>query len=131
VSVVVDASFVTAALHGNGDDDGWAAHVLSAEDVLAPHLMPSEVTSYLRRAERLGQISPALAVLAHADLTALDVDLLPYAPFAERIWELRHSVTTFDAWYVALAEAFDAPLATLDLRLTTASGPRCAFLTPP
>lgn len=48
--------------------------------------------------------------------------------FAERIWELRHNVEIFDGWYVALAEALDAPLATLDTRLAKASGLRCRFL---
>ena len=40
-------------------------------------------------------------------------------------------VTAYDAWYVALAEAFDADLATLDVRLSQAPGPRCAFRVPP
>lgn len=39
-------------------------------------------------------------------------------------------MTVFDAAYVALAEALDAPMMTLDLRLARASGPRCSFLTP-
>jgi len=39
-------------------------------------------------------------------------------------------VTAYDAWYVALAEAYDAPLATLDTRLVDAPGPACAFDTP-
>ena len=38
---------------------------------------------------------------------------------------------TDDAGYVALAEALDAPLATLDARLSRADGPRCAFELPP
>jgi predicted nucleic acid-binding protein len=40
-------------------------------------------------------------------------------------------VTPYDAWYVALAEALDATLVTLDLRLARANGPTCTFLTPP
>jgi predicted nucleic acid-binding protein len=56
------------------------------------------------------------------------VELFPYAPFAARIWDLRGSVTCYDAWSVALAEALSAPLATLDARLARASGPRCRFL---
>lgn len=35
-----------------------------------------------------------------------------------------------DAWYVAVAEASGAPLATLDVRLSRAPGPRCDFLVP-
>ena len=33
-------------------------------------------------------------------------------------------------WYVALAEALNLPLATLDRRLVKAEGPKCRFLTP-
>lgn len=56
---------------------------------------------------------------------------VPFAPFAERVWELRANVTSYDAWYVAVAEQFDLPLATLDRRLARSAGPRCRFLLPP
>jgi predicted nucleic acid-binding protein len=59
------------------------------------------------------------------------VALFPYRPFADRIWELRDTVTSYDAWYVALAESLDAPLATLDRRLAGAHGPICRFSLPP
>ena len=52
-------------------------------------------------------------------------------PFAERIWELRANVTSYDAWYVAVAEAAGLPLATLDSRLARANGPNCKFILPP
>ena len=81
--------------------------------------------------EQAGQISRIEATSAHADLTRLDVALFPFAPFAERVWALRGSLTSYDAWYVALAEALDCPLVTLDRRLSRASGPTCAFITPP
>ena len=44
----------------------------------------------------------------------LDIELFPFEPFAGHIWELRHNVTSYDAWYVAIAEALKLPLATLD-----------------
>jgi predicted nucleic acid-binding protein len=50
---------------------------------------------------------------------------------AARVWELRRSITAYDACYVALAEQLRAPLATLDRKLSRASGPRCAFLLGP
>lgn len=37
---------------------------------------------------------------------------------------------TWDAYYVALAEALDAPLITLDPRLARAAGPDCRFIVP-
>jgi predicted nucleic acid-binding protein len=60
----------------------------------------------------------------------LDIDLVPFEPFAGRIWELRHNVTSYDAWYVALAETLKLPLATLEEPLSKANGVTCAFLTP-
>lgn len=63
-------------------------------------------------------------------MEALDLELLPFAPFAERVRELRANVTSYDAWYVAVAEAVDLPLATLDRRLAQADGARCRFLAP-
>lgn len=68
--------------------------------------------------------------LAHGDRLNLRVELFPYAPLAERCWQLRDHATTYDAAYVALAERLDSPLATLDLRLAAAPGPECAFTTP-
>ncbi|CAN5210543.1 hypothetical protein BH20ACT8_BH20ACT8_03040 [soil metagenome] len=56
---------------------------------------------------------------------------LSYLPYARRIWQLRHDITCYDAWYVAVAELLSAPLATLDHRLIRATGPRCAFVIPP
>ena len=47
-----------------------------------------------------------------------------------RIWGLRSNLTSYDAWYVALAEGLDCPLATLDRTLTRAPGPKCAFIVP-
>ena len=98
---------------------------------VAPHLMPVEAASVLRRGVLAGEVTADVASLAHADLTSLRLELFPYAPFAARVWELRSTVTAYDAWYVALAEGLDAAMATLDARLSRATGPRCAFLTPP
>ena len=55
----------------------------------------------------------------------------PFEPLAERVWELRGTVATFDAWYVALAERLDLELATLDAGLMRAAGPGCRFHTAP
>ena len=61
------------------------------------------------------------ANLAHkADLLRLEIELFPFAPFADRVWELRGSLTCCHAWYVALAESFGCPLATLGRKLSRA-----------
>ncbi|MBY5162073.1 type II toxin-antitoxin system VapC family toxin [Salsipaludibacter albus] len=131
MTVVADASIVVAALVDSGSAGQWAADVVAAEPLVAPHLLPVEAANILRRAERHGQLSPDTASLAHADLVELAMDLLPFEPFAERAWELRANVTSYDAWYVAIAEQLDVPLATLDLRLVGAPGTTCQFLSAP
>ena len=60
----------------------------------------------------------------------LDIDLFPFEPFAGRIWELRHNATSYDAWYVAIAEALKLPLATLAEHLSKSNGVTGKFLTP-
>lgn len=127
--IVVDSSVVVAALVDDDAVGTWAEDVLDGE-AGAPHLMPAEVAHVLRRMERTDEISADVAALAHGDLLAVRAELFPYAAFGERVWELRHTVTPYDAWYVALAEELAVPLATLDARLTRAPGPRCAFVTP-
>lgn len=129
--LVIDAALVVAALVDTGPDGTWADDILASDVLVAPHLMPAEVANILRHAALSGDITTETASLAHADLLALRVDLFPYAPFATRIWELRSNVTAYDAWYVALAESLDATLATLDIRLSEAPGPRCRFRVPP
>jgi predicted nucleic acid-binding protein len=131
VTVVVDSSVVLAGLVVVGDVGEWASSLLASQALAAPHLLPVEVANVLRRAVRSGDITGDVGALAHADLLELNVELFTYEPFGERVWELRDSLTAYDAWYVALAEALDAPLATLDVRLTRAHGPTCEFTTPP
>lgn len=131
MTLVVDASVIVAALVDSGPDGTWADELLGAESLAAPHLMPVAAANILRRAELAGEISPDTASLAHGDLLALAVDLFPYEPFAARVWELRENVIGYDAWYVAVAESVDGRLATLDRKLTRATGPRCRFIVPP
>lgn len=128
MTLVVDASAVVAALTDSGADGRWAETALTSGSLASPQLLTAEAANILRRAALTGAISAEQASLAYADLLELRVELFPYIPFAARIWELRDNVTCYDAWYVALAETLNAPLATLDVRLAKAPGPRCRFL---
>lgn len=130
MSVVLDASVVVAALVDDGPVGAWAEELLLARPS-APHVLPVEVAQVLRRAVVRGRLPDEVATLAHADLVALPVQLVAYAGVADRVWELRHAVSAYDAWYVAVAELLDLPLATLDTRLARAPGPRCQVLLPP
>lgn len=112
MTVVLDASIVVAALIDSGDEGTWAEDVLRDPSLAAPHHLPVEVANILRRATATGDVSADTASLAHADLLDLRVELVAYAPLADRVWELRTNLTAYDAWYVALAERLDALLAT-------------------
>lgn len=130
MSAVVDASLLVAALVDSGPEGAWAEGVVADIPLYAPELVSVEATNILRRLERAKQITSAEANAAHEDLLQLDLELFPFQPFAQRIWELRYNVTSYDAWYVALAESVSLPLATLDKKLAKAKGVACEFLTP-
>lgn len=130
MTLVVDATVVVSALIDSGPEGTWASEQLARGPLAAPHHMPVEVANVLRRAVRRGDISGNIASLALQDFLDVRFELFPFAPFARRAWALRDNVTPYDAWYVALAESLDAPLATLDDRLSRAPGCRCAFRCP-
>lgn len=130
MSAVVDGSVLVAATTDAGPDGTWAENVVAEGGIVAPHLVLVEATNILRRLESAKQLTRLEATAAQKDLLGLDLVLVPFEPFAERVWELRRNVTSYDAWYIAVAEALDLPLATLDRRLSRASGPSCRFTLP-
>ena len=129
MNIVVDASVVVAALVDQGHEGRWAESLLH-EKLVAPALLPVEVANILRKAARSGALSQDSAALAHGDLLALPIEYFPYEVVGTRVWELRATVTAYDAFYVAVAELISAPLATLDRKLARAPGPRCKFRIP-
>ena len=131
MTTVVDASVLVAALVGSGRQGRWAETAVAQGSLAGPELILAETSNTLRCLERANKISRLEATSAHGDLQRLDMELFPFAPLAERVWALRHNLTSYDAWYVALAEALDCPLVTLDRRLSRASGPECDIITPP
>lgn len=130
MTTVVDASVITAALIDSGVDGQWAEAVIREDSLIAPEHVLVETANVLRRLERTKVISTLEATSAHHDLVRLDLELFPYVPFADRIWTLRNNLTSYDAWYVALAEASGCRLATLDRKLSHAASVKCKFLTP-
>ena len=131
MTVVVDSSVLAESLVDARNEGGWARSVLAASARAAPELALAEASNVLRRLELAGKLSRLEATSAHRDLMRLDLELCPFAPYAERVWALRGNLTCYDAWYVALAEALDCPLMTLDRRLGRASGPTCEITVPP
>lgn len=98
---------------------------LAREQLVAPEILDLEVLSTWRRLSRRGLLPLGRAAKAVADLSRLPVQRAPHRPLLGRCWELRDTVTVYDAVYLALAEALAVPLLTADARLARAGGPRC------
>lgn len=128
--MVCDASAVVAVLLDGGPDGTWATEAMIGADLAAPALMAFEAANVIRRQEMAGTVSSDQAAQAHADLLDLHVERWPYDLLAPRAWALRANISSYDASYVALAEALSATLVTLDRRLARAPGPRCVVVTP-
>jgi predicted nucleic acid-binding protein len=94
------------------------------DDFHSPHLADVEVTQGLRRLVRAGEVSPDRAADAIADLADLDLHRHSHLDLLIRAWKLRENITAYDAMYVALAEALQAPIVTCDAPLAKASGHR-------
>lgn len=111
--IVVDASAMTELLLQTSLGVLVEARV-DHDDLHAPHLLDVEVAQALRRLVRTGDVSPARASEAIDDLALFQVYRHAHVDLVTRAWELRENLTMYDAMYVALAEALDAPLVTCD-----------------
>jgi predicted nucleic acid-binding protein len=124
--LVVDASVLVSALADDETDGDWCRSRLSNETLAAPHLVDLEVLSVLRRLVIAQRLPTRRAAQAVVDLVDLPLQRAPHQPLLPRCWELHNNLTSYDAAYVALAEALGCPLLTADVRLSRASGLRCA-----
>ena len=96
-------------------------YLFAANETLhSPHLIDLEVAQVLRRYERSGVISAQRGAEALTDLADFPLTRYPHFVLLERIWQMRHGLTAYDAAYLSLAEALDAPLVTRDRALANA-----------
>jgi len=122
MTVVVDASALVELLATGSCSDLVAARVRGASHVWAPHLVDAEVGHALRAGVRRGELSASAAAERLDQLTRLRLHRAPHVDLLRAAWSLRDNVSFYDALYVALAAALDAPLLTLDARLGAAPG---------
>ena len=128
--LVVDASCLFAVVADTPASNAIRDRLSADPEHAAPHLIDAEVLAVVQREHRLGRMDTTAASQAIDDLRSWPGERWSHRPLLERAWELRHNVRGYDALYVALAEALDATLLTLDERLAEAPGPRCAFEIP-
>lgn len=118
---------LVTALGDDGPDGRRARDRLEGERLAAPAIVDLEVVAAWRRLCAAGQLHSDRAEAAIADLGVLPLDRVPHRSLLARCWELRETVTVYDASYVALAEHLQAVLVTADQRLAAAPGARCSF----
>ena len=128
--IVVDASVVVEMLLRTeaGIRITPQIHTTSAT-VHSPHLLDAEVAHVVRRYALAGEIDAERGAEMVDVLGDLVIHRHDHRPLLGRAWELRHNVGAYDALYVALAEALDAPLLTADGRLAAAPGHRAEVRT--
>jgi predicted nucleic acid-binding protein len=120
--IVVDCAAVIDALVAGEDADELRA-VLSTEDLHSPALLDFEVVSALRGLTLGGHLSGARAEDALTDFDDLPIQRWSSADaLRRRAFRLRANLSSFDAAYIALAEALQCPLLTRDLRLARSGG---------
>ena len=123
--IVVDASALLEVLLNTPASARISERLFGRNDTLhAPHVLDLEIAQVLRRYTLSGEMGTNRSKQALEDLADLSLNRYPHDVFLLRIWALRHNLTAYDAAYVALAEALDAPLITRDSALSRASGHR-------
>jgi predicted nucleic acid-binding protein len=127
--IVVDSSVVLEVLLRSPRSSAIEKRIFAANESLhAPHLLDLEVVQVLRRYSLSGEMPTARGQEAIIDLLNLPIARYPHDIFVDRIWELRNTMTAYDAAFVALAESLPAPLLTCDAKLAAASGHRAEII---
>ena len=123
--IVVDASVVVELLLRRRPTDDIEARLFAPRETLhAPHVLDVEAAQAFRRYVAQDELSPRRGEESIDLLGRLPIVRYPHDALLHRIWSLRHNLTAYDAAYVALAEALNATLVTLDKGLAAAPGNR-------
>lgn len=94
-------------------------------DQTAPHVIDAEVLGIIGRDLMLHRLDRTAASQAVEDVRLWPGERFGQRSLLPRAWDLRDRVRSWDALYVALAEALGATLVTLDARLARLDGLEC------
>jgi predicted nucleic acid-binding protein len=126
--IVVDASALLEVLLRTPAAQAVEGRLFDPRQTLhTPHLLDVEVTQVIRRYAASGEIDAERGRAAIDDLAVFPLHRYPHGVLLRRVWELRNNLTAYDAVYVALAEALEAPLITRDRRLANTAGHRATI----
>lgn len=107
--------------------------LIADEELHAPSLIDYEVASALRGHVLGGKLAPAQLEEATKHFTAMKIERYPLSTMMRAVLDLRDNYTVYDAAYVVLAQALEAPLVTADAKLVEArkNGVEVRVLRPP
>jgi predicted nucleic acid-binding protein len=126
--IVADASAVLEVLLNPPSATEIAQSLFAVgETIHVPHVIDLEVLQVLRRYAR-SEMSSSRVEKARQVYGDIPLKRYSHKVLAPRIWGLRHNFTAYDAAYIALAEALDAPLITCDRALASNAGHRAKIL---
>jgi predicted nucleic acid-binding protein len=121
--IVLDASAVVEVVLASARGRRVSERLAPRRSSLhAPHLIDVEVVHAVRRFAASGVIDESRGRAALIALEDFGLERYGHSDLLPRMWALRHNLTAYDAAYVALAEALDAPLLTCDAPLAQTSG---------
>ena len=121
--IVLDSSAVVEWLLGLPLADDVADRIMAADSLHVPALLDVEVAQVVRRYAASGEITAQAGERALEALAELDAVRYTHELLLPLIWRLRDNLTAYDAAFVALAAALNAPLVTLDTRIARAMTP--------
>ena len=122
---VVDSSALLDVLLHEGAHGVKTHEQLRDRRLCAPELIAPELLSVVRRVVRLDPLLLPKAERLISEYNALNVSRFPHDDLIETAWELRHTVSAYDAMYVALARELELPLLTKDRKLLNAARQLC------
>lgn len=119
----VAAKWFFSEEHSAGARALLRASVTSSDTIIAPHMLPSEMTNIVRQRMRRGSLSHDGAQAVLAELLALPIELMAPPGLYGRALEIANThnlPAVYDAHYVALAEMAGATFWSADQRLLRA-----------
>lgn len=118
--LVVDASALVEFVRNTPLGSRVATRIIAEGARLhLPQLTGAEVAHALRGLLIGGKIVADDGSRALTDFAGIVARRHPIEPHLPRIWELRNNLTSYDAAYVALAEALEVALVTTDTKFDT------------